>query len=110
MFRNRAVTDIFEPGSTMKAFSVAIALESGKFKPDTVIDTYPGWMRVGHNIVKDHESHDWLTVTQVLQKSSNVGISKMVLTLPPNRLWSLFHEWDLVSRPILVFLVNKVAR
>lgn len=90
--RNRAVTDIFEPGSTAKAFSVAVALASGKFKPNTVIDTYPGWFRVGHNIVKDHESHPFLTVTEVLQKSSNVGVAKMLLTLPPERLWNLLHN------------------
>ena len=90
--RNRAVTDLFEPGSTIKAFSVASALDSGKYKPDTIIDTYPGWIRVGRNVVKDHQNEGELTVTQVLQKSSNIGVTKMILSLPPNQLWSLLHR------------------
>ena len=90
--RNRAVTDIFEPGSTIKAFTVASALENGHFKPESMIDTSPGWMRVGRNIVKDHHNNGLLTVTQVLQKSSNVGVTKMILNLPPDQLWSLLHR------------------
>lgn len=92
VFRNRAVTDLFEPGSTIKAFSVASALDSGKFKPETIINTYPGWLRVGHNIVRDEHGCGPLTVTQVLQRSSNVGVTKMVLELPPNQLWSLLNR------------------
>ncbi|RDI44771.1 peptidoglycan D,D-transpeptidase FtsI family protein [Aquicella lusitana] len=91
-FRNRAVTDLFEPGSTVKAFSVASALDSGHYKTDTVIDTSPGWMRVSRNVVKDHNNNGSLTVTQILQKSSNVGIAKLVLSLPPDNLWSLLHS------------------
>jgi cell division protein FtsI (penicillin-binding protein 3) len=90
--RNRAVTDTFEPGSTMKVFSVASALASGHFKPDTVIDTAPGWMRLGHNIVRDEHEGGALTVTQILQRSSNVGVTKMVLDLPSGQLWSLLHR------------------
>lgn len=92
VYRNRAITDTFEPGSTIKAFSIASALDSGHFKPDTVIDTAPGWLRVGKNLVVDHESNGLLTVTQILQKSSNVGVTKMVLSLPPNQLWSELHR------------------
>lgn len=91
-YRNRAVTDTFEPGSTIKAFSVASALDSGHFKPDTLIDTSPGWMRVGRNRVMDHENNGPLTVTQILQKSSNVGVTRMVLGLPPNQLWNVLHR------------------
>ena len=91
-YRNRAVTDIFEPGSTIKAFSVASALDSGYFHPDTLINTYPGWMRVGHNVVMDEHNNGSLTVTQILQKSSNVGVTKMVLSLPPDQLWGLLHR------------------
>lgn len=91
-FRNRAVTDTFEPGSTMKAFSVASALESGLFKPDTIIDTNPGWLRVGRNIVRDEHSKGPMTVTHILQISSNVGVTKMILTLPPQQLWTMFHH------------------
>lgn len=91
-YRNRAITDTFEPGSTIKPFSVASALDSGHFKPNTLIDTSPGWIRLGHNVVMDHERQGVLTVTQVLQKSSNVGVTKMVLSLPPNQLWDELHR------------------
>lgn len=92
VFRNRAITDIFEPGSTIKAFTVASALESGLFTADSVIDTRPGWMRVGHNIVRDEHSSGLFSITQILQKSSNMGAAKMVLRMPPNQLWSLLHR------------------
>lgn len=90
--RNRALTDSFEPGSTIKPFSVARALESGLFKPTTMIDTSPGWLRLGHNIVKDEHYHGLMSVTEILQRSSNVGISKMIIGLPPDLLWSLLHR------------------
>lgn len=91
-FRNRAVTDIFEPGSTIKAFSIATALSSGKFHPDTVIDTYPGWMRVGRHVVRDEKNNGSLSITQILQLSSNMGVSKIILSLPPGSLWNLLHR------------------
>lgn len=91
-YRNRAVTDVFEPGSTIKAFSVFSALDSGIVTPDTMIDTSPGWLRVGHNVVKDEHFYGPLTVTKVLQKSSNVGVTKLVLSMPPDQLWSLLHR------------------
>lgn len=80
-FRNRAVTDVFEPGSTIKTFAVAVGLDSGKYTPDTKIDTDPGWLRIGHNIVRDEHFKGILTVTKVLQISSNVGVSKIILSL-----------------------------
>ena len=92
IYRNRAVTDLFEPGSTVKAFSIASALDSGKYKPDTLVDTFPGWIRVGHNVVRDEENHGPLTVTQILQISSNVGVTKMILSLPPDQLWDVLHR------------------
>jgi len=93
-FRNRAVTDMFEPGSTMKAFSIASALDSGKYTDETIIDTNPGRLKVGKNIVHDDEwvNHGKLTVAQVLQKSSNIGATKMTLSLPPE------HFLDLLRR------------
>jgi len=91
-FRNRAVTDTFEPGSTIKAFSVASAFDSGKYKPTTLIDTYPGWMRVGHDVVRDEHNNGLLTITQILQLSSNVGVTKMILPLPPNQLWTMLRN------------------
>lgn len=91
-FRNRAITDIFEPGSTIKAFSVATALDSGRYKANTLVNTAPGWMRVGRHLVQDEHNNGALTVTQILQLSSNVGVSKMILSLPSNRLWDLLHR------------------
>lgn len=91
-FRNRAVTDVFEPGSTIKTFGIASALDSGLFKPNTMIEIYPGWMRVGHNLVRDEHNTKDLTVSQVLQLSSNVGITRIVLKLPPNQLWNILHS------------------
>lgn len=91
-FRNRAITDTFEPGSTIKAFSVASAFATGKYRPSTLIDTYPGWLRVGHNVVKDEHNAGQLTITQILQLSSNVGATKMVLSLPPDQLWKTLHQ------------------
>jgi cell division protein FtsI (penicillin-binding protein 3) len=90
--RNRAITDTFEPGSTMKAFTVASGLESRRFKLDSIINTAPGWMRVGHNVVHDEKNNGLLTLTQILQISSNMGAAKIVLALPPNQLWDLLHR------------------
>lgn len=92
-YRNRAVTDVFEPGSTMKAFSIASALESGKYTPLTKVDTNPGWMVVDGNTINDeHINHGVLTVTGVLQKSSNIGVAKMTLSLPAEHLWLVLHK------------------
>ncbi|HLF67169.1 MAG TPA: penicillin-binding transpeptidase domain-containing protein, partial [Gammaproteobacteria bacterium] len=77
VYRNRAITDVYEPGSTIKAFTVACALDSGKFKPDTLVDTSPGWIKLGHNLIHDEENHGALTLAQVLQLSSDVGTTKI---------------------------------
>jgi cell division protein FtsI (penicillin-binding protein 3) len=92
VYRNRALTDTFEPGSTIKAFSIASALDSGLYKPDSVIDTQPGWMRVDHHVVRDEHNNGSISLAQILQVSSNVGTTKMMLTLPPEQLWSLLHR------------------
>jgi cell division protein FtsI (penicillin-binding protein 3) len=91
-FKNRAMTDVFEPGSTMKAFSILSALDSGKYTPDTVIDASPGWLKVGKNWVHDELNYGVLTVTGVLQKSSNVGAAKMTISLPGDQLWDVLHR------------------
>jgi len=88
-YRNRAVTDTFEPGSVIKTFSIASALETGLFKPDTVIDTNPSWMIVNGHTVRDIHNYGVLNVTGVLQRSSNVGVTKMVLASPPEQLIGL---------------------
>lgn len=91
-FRNRAVTDQFEPGSTIKAFSMAAILESGKFKPTDIVHTSPGWINIEGNTIKDVVNHGDLTVLGVLQKSSNVGFAKLVNQIEPDQLWKIFHS------------------
>jgi cell division protein FtsI (penicillin-binding protein 3) len=85
--RDRAVTDTFEPGSTIKPFSIATALEAGVVTPQSTIDTAPGWIRIGGRTITDTSSHGVLTVEQVLAKSSNVGTAKIALQLPGQALW-----------------------
>ncbi|MBI3223368.1 MAG: penicillin-binding protein 2, partial [Nitrosomonadales bacterium] len=85
--RNRAITDLFEPGSTMKPFTVATALEQGKVRPDTLINTEHGVMTVDNRKIHDSHPEDRLTVSQVIQKSSNVGAAKMALSLEAQTLW-----------------------
>ncbi|MCD8542166.1 MAG: penicillin-binding protein 2 [Gammaproteobacteria bacterium] len=91
-YRNRSVTDTFEPGSTMKAFSIMSALDSQQYTPNTLIDTAPGWWRVGKNWVRDELNYKTLTVTGVLQKSSNVGVAKMTLSLPGDQFWGMLQR------------------
>ena len=90
--RNRAVTDVFEPGSTMKPFIVASALQDGRYLPETPVSTSPGWMRVGVNTVRDVHDYGQLDVSGVIRKSSNVGISKIALSLPAEQIWTLLTE------------------
>ncbi|MDP3777466.1 penicillin-binding protein 2 [Methylotenera sp.] len=89
--RNRAITDIFEPGSTMKTVTAAAALEAGKFTPDTVIQTAPGYMSIGPATIHDAHPHGAMTVSEVIQKSSNVGAVKMALSLESQYLWGVFN-------------------
>jgi cell division protein FtsI (penicillin-binding protein 3) len=91
-FRNRAVTDVFEPGSTIKPFAVAAAMQYGEFKPDTPIDVRPGLMRVGRYLVRDHRNYGLIDVATVLKKSSNVGVSKIALTLQPETQWDFYRK------------------
>jgi len=93
-FRNRAITDVFEPGSTMKVFSVANALNSGKYFSNTIIDTNPGILKIENKLVYDdkHKNNGYLTVKEVLIKSSNIGVAKMTLSLPSNNLLNLLRS------------------
>lgn len=84
--RNRAMTDLFEPGSTMKPFTVAAALEMGMVTPATTIDTRPGSLRVGNKTIHDHRDYGVIDITTVLTKSSNVGTSKLALAMDPQML------------------------
>lgn len=90
--RNRVLTDVFEPGSTMKPFIAALALEYGKVKPETVIDTDPGRISIGRATISDVRRHGPLSVAQVIQKSSNVGTVKMAMQFAPDEMWRMFDE------------------
>lgn len=91
--RNRAVTDVVEPGSTMKAITISAALESGKWKPDSKVDTNPGsWQHYDH-IIHDHRNVGVLTVTGVITHSSNVGAAKIAATLSRDQMWDMFHRF-----------------
>jgi len=92
MMRNRALTDTFEPGSTMKPFTIAAALEAGRVRPDTVIETAPGTLTIGTATIHDAHPEGTLTVEQVIQKSSNVGAAKIALGLPSATLWEMFSS------------------
>ncbi len=92
VFRNRAITDLFEPGSTMKPFAVACGLELGLFRPDSVINTNPGSLRVGTNVVKDIHNYGVLDVTRILQKSSNVGVTKIALSIPSSKFFAFYNN------------------
>lgn len=85
-FRNRAITDVFEPGSTIKPFTVAMALQSKLLRPNTPIETAPGVMRIGRNRVRDHHDYGLLTVASVIMKSSNVGAAKIAMMTKPDAL------------------------
>lgn len=89
--RNRAITDSFEPGSTVKPLVVAAALDGGYIDPHVLIETH-GVFPVGHNLVKDHENYGTMDLTQILQKSSNVGISQVALTMPAEYFWNIYSN------------------
>lgn len=93
--RNRAVTDTYEPGSTMKALTVAAALESGRFPADARIDTSPGWIRVGDKIIEDPVDRGVLDLGGIIAKSSQVGISHIALELEDAMLRELFARFGL---------------
>ncbi len=90
--RNRAVTDVFEPGSTMKPITIAAALESGRWKPFYKVETAPGYMSVKGNTIRDHKNYGDLDVGGVLEKSSNVGISKIALAMDAEQQWSMYQK------------------
>ena len=90
--RNRALTDTFEPGSTMKPFTIAAALDAGKVTPATIIDTAPGTLTISGATIHDAHREGALTVEQVIQKSSNVGAAKIALSLPPATMWQTLSD------------------
>ncbi|MFO1322998.1 MAG: penicillin-binding protein 2 [Burkholderiales bacterium] len=97
--RNRALTDVFEPGSTLKPFTIAAALDAGKVRPDTIIQTQGGSLTIGPNTIHDAHPEGALTVEQVIQKSSNVGAAKIALSLPAPVMWEMFTEAGFGTKP-----------
>ncbi|MFV1993178.1 MAG: peptidoglycan D,D-transpeptidase FtsI family protein, partial [Acidiferrobacterales bacterium] len=92
LFRNRAVTDVLEPGSTLKPFTIAAALESGRYTPGTWVNTSPGFYKIGSKTIRDSHNYGRLTVAGVIQKSSNVGAAKIALTIGKQRLWEILNS------------------
>jgi len=90
--RNRAMIDVFEPGSTVKPFSIAAALGTGKYQPDSVVNTLPGWMRIGRYTIRDVSRGGMLTLTGILMKSSNVGISKIALDIGAEPVYAVMQQ------------------
>jgi cell division protein FtsI (penicillin-binding protein 3) len=101
--RNRALTDIFEPGSTMKPFIAAWALESGRVTPQTPIQTAPGSITITGSTIKDAHPHGVLSVAEVIQKSSNVGTVKMAMQMSPREMWELYASVGFGQKPQLDF-------
>ena len=101
--RNRALTDIFEPGSTMKPFTAALSLETGRVTPGTVIQTAPGRITITGSTITDAHPHGALTVSEVIQKSSNVGTVKMAMQIPPREAWEMYAAIGLGQKPRIDF-------
>jgi cell division protein FtsI (penicillin-binding protein 3) len=101
--RNRALTDTFEPGSTVKPFIAGWALETGRVTPDTVIHTAPGRISMGGFVISDSHPHGDLTVTQVIQKSSNIGAMRMGLMFQPREMWELYSQAGFGQKPQIAF-------
>lgn len=97
--RNRAMTDVYEPGSTMKSFTLVAALESGRYTPETMINTSPGRIRVGAKTYVDPRSYGDISLTRVLQKSSQVGITKILLDLGHEPIWEVFDRFGIGHAP-----------
>ena len=101
--RNRALTDTFEPGSTMKPLVVGLALEKGIVKPETLIQTAPGKMQMGSATITDAHPHGVLSVNEIIQKSSNVGTVKIAMQMQPQDMWEVFTQMGLGQKPQVPF-------
>lgn len=101
--RNRVLTDTFEPGSTMKPFTVALALETKRVTPATAIQTAPGKITIGKATIGDAHANGVLTVAQIIEKSSNVGTAKLALQMPPQEMWDMFTSVGFGQQPKIGF-------
>ena len=94
-YRNRAITDIFEPGSSIKPLVVAAALESGDYRPSSIVDTAPGFVVVGPKRIEDSRNLGRISLTTILARSSNVGVTKLAMSLEPDQLWNTMTRFGL---------------
>ena len=94
-YRNRAITDLFEPGSSIKPLVMTAALESGRFRPSSIIDTAPGFVTVGAKRIEDRRNLGRVSLTTILARSSNVGVAKLAMSLEPEQLWQAMHRFGL---------------
>jgi cell division protein FtsI (penicillin-binding protein 3) len=101
--RNRAVTDVYEPGSTMKPLTVAAAIETGLFTTQSIIDTAPGRIRVGRKTLQDPANYGEISVSRVLEKSSQVGITKIALEIGHEPIWNMFNRFGMGQSPGIGF-------
>lgn len=101
--RNRAITDTFEPGSTMKPFTIGLALETGRVRPNTVVDTSPGRLTITGSTISDTHNYGALTVEGVIQKSSNVGTTKLAMQMPAREMWETFSAVGFGQKPQIGF-------
>ncbi len=101
--RNRALTDTFEPGSVMKAFTVGLALDTHRVTPHTKIQTAPGRMQISGSTISDAHPNGLLTVEEVIQKSSNVGTVKMAMQMQPREMWETFSQAGFGQKPQITF-------
>jgi len=101
--RNRALTDSFEPGSTMKPLVIGLALNTGRITPETPIQTAPGRLTIGSATISDSHAHGVLTVNEVIQKSSNIGAAKIALQMPAREMWEMFSSVGFGQKPEVPF-------
>jgi cell division protein FtsI (penicillin-binding protein 3) len=101
--RNRALTDTFEPGSVMKPFTIGLGLETGRVTPQSIIDTTPGRITITGSTISDSHPNGVLTVEGVIQKSSNVGTTKIAMQMQPHEMWDLFTAAGFGQKPQISF-------
>jgi cell division protein FtsI (penicillin-binding protein 3) len=101
--RNRAITDTFEPGSVMKPFTVGLALDTGRVTPQTLIDTGSGKLNITGSTITDSHPNGVLTVEGVIQKSSNIGTTKLAMQMPAREMWELFSQAGFGQKPQISF-------
>ncbi|MDO5055768.1 MAG: penicillin-binding protein 2 [Lautropia sp.] len=102
--RNRAITDLYEPGSTLKVFTAALALESGRYTPSSMFDAREGFMKIGRDVIRDaHRQKELMTLQQVIQKSSNIGTAKMALSMQPEDHWKMLNAVGIGQAPRIGF-------